>query len=252
MRVISLCPSLTDIFLHIGEGEPAGVTVHCEPQLDSVRVGSPKSVDFSAIDSVRPDLILADQNENRPEEIRELQKKYKVMTFDVRSVQAVLEAVSALGRALERNEEALRLIQEIGAAADTVKEKIKGLEPLPAQILLWNTPFLTVNFDTYASRIVEAAGGTNVFRQDPVREIPIEIEDMIDKDPKLLLLASDPYPFKKQHVKKFREYRVFSKIPIELVSGHYLSRYGPMTAEALLFFQQLIEKARAFAPGPPA
>ena len=72
---------------------------------------------------------------------------------------------------------------------------------------------------------------------------------MIDKDPKLLLLASEPYPFKKKNVKKFREYKVFSKIPIELVSGHYLTRYGPVTIEALDFFSTLIEK-HGFIPNP--
>ena len=142
------------------------------------------------------------------------------------------------------------LNEKIKSSYDTVRAKAAGKEPLQTLILLWNTPFLTINFDTYASRIIEACGGYNVFHQDPVYEIPIELEDMIEKDPQLLLLASEPFPFKKQHLKKFREYRIFSKIPLELVSGHYLSRYGPVTLEALKFFEALIQKSTRILSSP--
>ncbi len=249
MRAVSLSPSLTDILLSVSREDLAGVTLHCPQELTQQRVGAPKLVDFAAIRAIRPDLILADQHENRPEELRELQKEFKVVSFSVLSPEAAAEAASAVGREVNKIKEGQKLAGDIMQAVSAARQKAKESEPLPVLLLLWNTPFLTVNFDTYPSRLLEACGGYNVFHSDPVREIPIEIEDMVDKDPRLLLLASDPYPFKKHNIKRFREYRVFSKIPIELAGGHELSRYGPMTITAIEKFQKTIEKARELTRG---
>lgn len=248
MKVISLCPSLTDLAIRLGGRELlCGVTDHC-PELEGIaRLGSPKALNLEEIERLAPDLILSDMVENRPEELRPLQKKFKVELYEVRSIQGVMDAAATMGRSLGRIPQANAFIDEIRKTADEVKTNTASETPLRTLILLWNTPFLTVNFDTYASRLIESCGAYNIFHQDPVHEIPIEIEDMIDNNPQLLLLASDPYPFKKRHIKNFRDYRIFSKIPIELVSGHYLSRYGPVTLEALRFFEALILKHRSTA-----
>jgi iron complex transport system substrate-binding protein len=246
MKVVSLCPSLTDIAVHLGgQGALCGVTDYCPEIEGAVRLGSPKALKLEEIVRLAPDLILADMTENRPEELRPLQQKFKVEVYEVRSVQAVMDATATMGRSLGRIPQANAFVEEIRKVADEVKRNTASETPLRTLILLWNTPFLTVNFDTYASRLIETCGAYNVFHQDPVHEIPIEIEDMIDNNPQLLLLASEPYPFKKRHIKNFRDYRIFSKIPIELVSGHYLSRYGPLTLEALRFFESLILKHRS-------
>ncbi len=248
MRVISLCPSITDTVIAVG-GQKflAGVTDHC-PELDGpARLGSPKALNLAEIERLSPDLIFADAVDNRPEEIRVLQKKFKVESFEVRSIQAVMDAAASAGRSLGLIASSQAFVEEIRKAAAEVRQGLAEAQPLRTLILLWNMPFLTVNFDTYASRLIEHCGAYNVFHQDPVHEIPIELEDMIDNNPELLLLASEPFPFQKRHIKKFREYRIFSKIPIELVSGHYLSRYGPVTIEALKFFETLIRKSRPAA-----
>lgn len=251
MKIVSLCPSITDIIVHIGgQSLLCGVTDHCPEVPGAAKLGSPKALNFSEIERLAPDLILADRIENRPEELRVLQAKFKVETFEVRTLPDLTDVCSAVGRSAGRTAEGKKLADEIHARVSEIRSRVSAEPPLRTLILLWNTPFLTVNFDTYASRLIEACGGWNCFHEDPVHEIPIEIEDMIDKDPQLLLLASEPFPFKKHHVKKFREYRVFSKIPIELVSGHYLSRYGPLTLEALKFFETLIRKSRTAAGAP--
>ena len=243
MRIISLCPSITDIILHIGGKEMlCGVTDHC-PEIPGVmRLGSPKALKFSEIEKLSPDLILADKGDNRPEELRPLQQKFKVEILEVRSLQEVLDAVAVIGRSIQKIEGASKLNEEIGRTISETRARATGKTPLRTLILLWNMPFLTVNFNTYPSRLIETCGATNVFHQDPVYEIPIELEDMIEKEPQLLLLASEPYPFKKQQLKKFREYQIFSRIPLELVDGYYFCRYGPMTIEALKFFEALIQK----------
>ena len=100
MKIVSLSRSFTEILESFGRAsELVGITDHCPLLAEAPsRVGSPKSLRFEAIDSLHPDLILADARENRLEEIRELQKKFHVVSFDVRSVDQAMDAIRTLGR----------------------------------------------------------------------------------------------------------------------------------------------------------
>ncbi|HXV27388.1 MAG TPA: helical backbone metal receptor, partial [bacterium] len=193
---------------------------------------------------LRPDCILACESDNRPEQIRELKKRFPVRSFAVRSIPAVLDTIHDLGRFMQKPEEARAIKNKILLEQDKSRQAAEGKNPVPTLVLIWNQPFLTVNFDTYISRLIEASGGYNVFHSDPLPEFPVELEDMIEKGPQLLLLPSVPFPFKKSHIAYFRKYRIFSSIPIEIVKGDLFSRFGPKTVEALRILRSLIaEKA---------
>ena len=251
MRIVSLSPSFTEILKALGEAVSlAGITDHCpaagEP---AVAIGSPKFLEISKIEGLRPDVILADLNENRLDEIRRFEKKFRVLSFDVRSVSAAKDAVGALARLTGKTAEGAEMIRAIQAEEEENKKIFSGQASVPALILLWNRPYLTVNFDTYASRLLESSGGVNVFHEDPVREFPIEMEDMIEKNPELLFLAKAPFPFTSRHAAGFRKYRVFSKIRIELIDGKLFSRFGPRTAEALKTLRGILTSLAVPAKG---
>jgi iron complex transport system substrate-binding protein len=263
VRIISLSPSFTEIIQSIVESDClVAVTDHCPEILvrqahhpersrgtpRMPRIGSPKALNIEGIKALSADLLLVDQNENRPEEIRELEKHFKIMPFDVRSPQAAMDAVWSIGRLLGRTDESGQLTAEIANELEQNKQVFQGQPAVRALILLWNQPYLTVNFDTYISRLVESSGAYNIFHADPIREFAIEIEDMIDNRPEIVFLATDPYPFKKRHIANFRQYRIFSKIPIQLIDGRYFSRFGPNTVEALQFLRNTISSVLTFKP----
>ena len=248
-KVVSLSPSFTEILEKFGRaGELAGITDHC-PELPHApaRLGSPKALRLDLIEGLKPDLILSAARENRPEEIRALEKKFRVVSFDVRSVESVLDLVAALGRLADAPEESRELAAEIAEEQRLCKAE-KDLPRVRTMILLWNIPLLTVNFDTLISRVIETAGGLNVFREDPLPEFPVELEDMIEKEPEVLFLPTAPFPFKKKDIKHFRQYRIFSKIPIELVDGRLFSNFGPATLDALRAFREIFSKVRVCQP----
>jgi len=243
MRIVSLSPSFTEILQALqSDSDLVGVTHHC-PHKSVPRaalIGSPKALDLETIKSLRPDLILAHDHENRPEELKRLRDKRNVLSFDIRSIQHVIDTIHTIGDTLGKRKEAEVLKNRIKEAWKKNQEELAGGEPIPVLILLWNNPFLTVNFDTYTSRLLETCGGSNIFRSDPIPEFAVEIEDMIDRNPRILLLPKSPYPFAKRHIEGFRKYRVFSKIRIELIDGTLISRFGPRTVEALKTFRDLI------------
>ena len=244
MRIISLSPSLTEIVISLKAADQlVGVSNVCEVgEANLQRVGSCKALEFSKIDSLSPECVLADSQDNRPEEIQRLQKKWNTKVFDVKSLDQVCDTVMELGRLVQKRPEAELLVKGIRGEASGNEEIFLGQAKKRTLILIWDTPYLTLNYDSYPSHLVEASGGVNVFHEEPVREFPVEMEDMIEKNPEVLLLPTDPAPFKSKHVSNFRRYRIFSKIPIHLIEGKLFSRYGVQTVEALKRLREIYKE----------
>ncbi len=222
------------------ERDLIGVTDDCPKSITSnFRLGSPKALNLEGFAEIQPDLILADAGQNRPDQIRQLKEKYHVISYEFFSIPSLIKAVGDLGELLEKAEPAKKLIREI----DEVWEPAPA-NPVRTLILLWNSPFLTVNAQTYASSIIEAAGGLNVFRNDPVPEIPIEIEDMIDQTPDLILLPGAPFPFTEEHLNYFQNLPPFYQKRVRLIDGAWMTRSGPQTVSALKGLKGIIQEVR--------
>lgn len=235
MRIVSLSPSLTEILAALGAADRlVGATDACEIGAAGVtRLGSPKAIQVSKVETLDPDWILADALDNRPEEIQTLAKRGRVKLFDVRKIDQVSDTVAELGRLVAKPGEAGNLCGLIQGEMKLNAEAFQSSPKKRTVLLIWDQPYLTVNFDTYPSRLIEASGGANAFREEPLHEFPVEMEDLLEKDPELLLLPGEPAPFREKHVRQFRKYRIFSQIPIHLLDGKLFSRYGVQTGEAL-------------------
>ena len=243
MRIVSLSPSITEILIGLKAGnELVGTIDVCE--VDGTRleqVGSPKSIQIKKIEALSPDWVLVDSHDNRPEDIQLIQKKWRTKIFEAKKLDQVCDAVTELGRLVEKKCEAARLNEAIQREVLICQEVFRDHQKKRTVLLIWDTPYLTVNFDTYASHLMEASGGVNVFRREPLREFPVEMEDMIEKDPEILLLCGEPAPFHPKHIDQFRKYRIFSKIPIHIVDGKLLGQYGAQTVEALRKLRNIYE-----------
>ncbi|HET8642588.1 MAG TPA: helical backbone metal receptor, partial [Pseudonocardiaceae bacterium] len=70
-RVVSLVPSITETVAVSAPGLLAGVTDYCThpPDLDVPRIGGSKYPDLDAVLAARPDLVLANAEENRPQDV---------------------------------------------------------------------------------------------------------------------------------------------------------------------------------------
>lgn len=220
MKIVSLSPSLTEIL------EALKIS-------DTLVSLSSKANFLREIETTAPEWVLVDSQESRPEEVEVLRRRWKTKLFQVKTLEGVLDCAAELGRLVGKRKESQELNEAIQGEIQRNQEIFRDRERKRTILLLWNQPYLTVNFDTYASRLLEASGGINVFREEPLREFPVEVEDMIEKNPAFLLLSSDPAPFQARHVDEFRRYRIFSQIPIHLVDGKLFSGYGPRTIQAL-------------------
>lgn len=126
-RIVSLVPSQTELLFALGlDEEIIGITDYCIHPAENcgrkTKVGGPKSVDFAVIATLKPDLIIANKEENSREEIESLSGTYPVWISDIYTLDDALDMIRGIGALVNRASE----------AGDIVSRILTGLEgPAP-------------------------------------------------------------------------------------------------------------------------
>jgi len=224
-RVISLVPSLTQTIADLcGADSLVGVTSFCvHPQ--SIRkqaalIGGTKTVKIERIKELEPDIIFANKEENTSEIVQELEKYFPVYVTEVKTVAQSLEMLKSLGQVLNKEAESAQFILKINQVMDSMNLPSR---PQKAAYLIWNDPIMTCGSDTFIHSVMQLAGFENAF-QDQTRYPTVSIQDMQAAQLDYLLLSSEPYKFKQEHVAEFQSYLPNTKVI--LVDGEIFSWHG--------------------------
>jgi ABC-type Fe3+-hydroxamate transport system substrate-binding protein len=237
-RIISLVPSQTELLFDLGlDKEVIGITKFCVHPAEwfrsKTRVGGTKQLKMDIIQQLQPDLIIANKEENVKEQIEELEKQFPVWTSNVNNLDDAYEMIRQVGSIVDKEQEANEMVDRI--KENFARLKTKDSRPKTAY-LIWQNPYMTVGADTFIHSMLEAAGFDNVF-SDKKRYPEITIEDLHIAHCQLLLLSSEPYPFKQKQAEEIRE-KGF-KGQILLVDGEMFSWYGSRLLQASDYFKQL-------------
>ncbi len=239
-RIISLVPSQTELLADLGlTTEVVGITKFCvhpdEWFHNKTRVGGTKKLNMEVIHALQPDLIIANKEENVKEQIEELEKHYPVWVSDVNTPDDAYEMISMIGHIVGKEKKSEEII-------GTIKDEFAKLTPLqssPSAIyLIWQKPFMTVGGDSFIHSMMQAAGITNCFAAAK-RYPEITLEEIKAKKPELLLLSSEPFPFKQKHIDEFKNHLPATKII--LADGEMFSWYGSRLRKAPAYFQTLFD-----------
>lgn len=247
MRIVSLCPSLTELVFELGCGEQlVGRTRFCVRPTGAVdeveRVGGTKNPKIERIVALAPDLVLLNEEENRAEDADALRSAgLRCHTSMPRTVAEVAAAVRSIGTTLGRREEADRIARNIEASHDRVRAATYGLPPVPFAYLIWRDPYMVVGGDTYVSALLTDAGGKNVFTGGE-RYPSITLEGLLGADPQLVLLSSEPFPFTEKHRGELAAETGMPMTRFRLVDGELLSWHGPRTAAGLEYANKLLRE----------
>lgn len=245
-RIVSLVPSQTELLWHLGlEAETVGITSFCiHPPgwlRTKTKVGGTKSIKADLIRQLNPDLIIANKEENVKEQIEELANDYPVWVTDVNNLDACLNMISDIGRLTGKEKKADSLAEGIRknfAELQTTDPEIsiKGHKPRTAY-LIWRKPYMTVGGDTFIHDMISRCGFENVFSERK-RYPEISVAELQAANPQLLLLSSEPYPFKQQHIDELSS--VLPGCRIMLADGEFFSWYGSRLFDAPGYFKKLI------------
>jgi ABC-type Fe3+-hydroxamate transport system substrate-binding protein len=254
-RVVSLVPSLTEA-VAAAEGGRAlivGATNWCSHPADLrvERIGGTKNPDPARIAALRPDLVLANEEENRAADLDALRAAgFAVWVTVVRRLE---QAFSSLDRMitvacglprpawLERAEAAWSARSEPPDQSPTVSRTTTT-----AVIPIWRRPWMVLGRDTFAGDLLRRLGIENVYGDHPERYPAIRLDALWERGADLVVLPDEPYAFSAEDGPES-----FPGIPAALVSGRHLTWYGPSLAEAPeVLARQLAPGSRVVVTGP--
>jgi ABC-type Fe3+-hydroxamate transport system substrate-binding protein len=246
-RIISLVPSQTELLFDLGlNAEIVGITKFCvHPQhwfKTKERVGGTKTVNTNSIKQLKPDLIIANKEENIKEQIEELAKDYPVWLTDVNKLSDTLQMIADIGVLTGRTEAATTLNEGVNNAFNKIS-KLKN--PVKTAYLIWRNPYMTVGGDTFIHDMLQHCGFENIF-SDETRYPEVSITQLQTAGCQLLLLSSEPYPFKQEHIDELRSQLAGTKII--LADGEYFSWYGSRSLKSPTYFTQLIAQIQTLIP----
>jgi ABC-type Fe3+-hydroxamate transport system substrate-binding protein len=242
MRIISLVPSVTETLFELGLGEKiVAVTRWCVRPPDQVKnkpkVGGTKNPKLNSIVDWRPDIVILDCDENRKEDAEELEKAgIKTYSIFPKSVEDSIDLIRNLGELFGVQEKTKAWIEEIKDR----KESLRGAPRYSSLILIWRSPYITVNSDTYVDSASRMFGFDNVLGSHPERYPRITTEEIRNADPECVLFPDEPYPFRPKHVDAFKEQfpdiRAVKENRLLHFDGTYIAWHGYGTLRALREF----------------
>jgi ABC-type Fe3+-hydroxamate transport system substrate-binding protein len=224
-RIISLVPSLTEALFAFGLGAHiVGVTDYCTEPQPEVRakptIGGTKNPNMQAILRLAPDLVVANVEENRRQDVESLQAHgIPVFVCFPRTVAEALVTLRTLARAADVEARAAPVLEKIGAVYEETTAFTAARRKVRVFCPIWKDPWMTINRETFMHDMIETCGGTNIFadrkRRFPLaadlgerpesdaaqvegrdRRYPrVTLEEMAGLMPEVILLPDEPYRF---------------------------------------------------------
>jgi ABC-type Fe3+-hydroxamate transport system substrate-binding protein len=236
-RVVSLVPSLTEAVAVSAPGLLVGATDYCThpASLDVPRVGGSKYPSVERVLALTPDLVLANAEENRPEDVAAL--RTAGVAVWVTFPRTLDEAFDSLGR----------MLAVLGVAAPAWLDEARRAWAAPPEfgetvvVPVWRRPWIVLGSQTFAGDVLARLGLVNVYSDAAERYPRPKLADIAPSD--LVVLPDEPYAFTAADGPE-----AFPGRPCALVSGRYLTWYGPSLAEAReVLTRQLSPAARVYA-----
>ncbi len=253
MRIVSLCPSLTELVFDLGLGESlVGVTKFCVHPADGVRgiekVGGTKTPKIDRIREIGPDLVLLNEEENRVEDAEALEAAGLAchVSFPKTAIDTA-EMVRSIGEAVHRPGEAERIARAIEEAAHRARVSSKGRPPVRYAYLIWRDPLMSVSGDTFISDLLRLAGGEIAFDDRPKRYPVLEPEELAAAGLDAVLLSTEPFPFQEKHIDEVSRATGLAPEIFHIVDGEMLSWHGSRTPAGIGYAVKVFGRVREAA-----
>lgn len=243
-KIISLVPSQTELLYELGlDAEVAGITRFCirprEWFQTKTRIGGTKTVNIEKVKTLKPDLIIANKEENIKEQVEALKTICPVWISDVANLGDATRMIAEIGCMTGKSSNAENLIYRIKAGFEKLKSNVQlpAGKNLNVLYLVWKKPWMAAGTHTFINDMLERCGFVNAFSHK-ARYPHLDKEEIMQMNPKFIFLSSEPFPFREKHLKEIRAMFPHS-VPV-LVNGEYFSWYGSRLADAPGYFEELL------------
>ena len=250
MRLVSLCPSVTELLCDLGAGAKlVGVTRYCShpPEVIAAveKVGGTKDPKVDRIVELAPDLVFMNAEENRVEDSDALTAAGLRCHSDLpKTVEQTAAMVRRVGDAVGRRSAAEKIAGEIERRAERVRRAAAGRRTVRWAYLIWRKPWMAAGGDTFVDALLSLAGGRNVFGDSEQRYPAFTPEQLVARAPDVVLLATEPFPFEPKHMRELSEITGWPAARFAIVDGQDLSWHGSRTPRGIDYAERVIESVR--------
>lgn len=237
-RIISLVPSQTELLYDLGlTEEVVGITKFCihprEWFKSKTMVGGTKQYKMDRIAKLKPDLIIGNKEENERLQIEELAKNYPVWMSDITTLEDAYKMIVQVGQLVNKSQTAEFLVTQIKAQ---FKQLTPSPKPCKVAYFIWHKPLMVAAKGTFINELLEKSGFENVYAHKE-RYPATSPEELRMLNPDIILLSSEPFPFKTKHIEAFSTY--CQPLAISLVDGELFSWYGSRLLKSASYFNKL-------------
>ena len=249
IRIVSLVPSQTELLYDLGlEDKIVGITKFCvHPyhfKSTKAIVGGTKQVKFDKIAELKPDIIIANKEENTLEIVEALKLICPVWVTDIVTIEDNFKMIFDFGQLFNCRTEAQKWIDKIRFAYDDFLAFVKDMPEQKVAYFIWKNPYMAAGEDNFINEMLKLNRFKNIYDgnpRTPGRYPEVIIQKLrIQGDPDIVFLSSEPYPFKDEDAFEIGRFTHHAKVVF--VDGEMFSWYGSRLLKAFAYFKKLRQR----------
>ncbi len=244
-RIVSLVPSQTELLVDLGlEDLIVGTTKFCvhPAHIKSTKeiIGGTKNIKVDKIKALKPDIILCNKEENTKEIVETCELIAPTHVSNIYTLNDVKELIEQYGKLFSCRTESKRILEKLQFKIIGFKNFIANKPKKKVAYFIWRNPWMVAGDNNFINHILQLNHFENIYNNKP-RYPEIELKKIrLEGDPELILLSSEPYPFKEEHAFEIGRFTHHAKTIF--VDGEMFSWYGSRLLKAFDYFKQLHQR----------
>lgn len=250
-RIISLAPSITEILFYLNLGDKiVGVTDFCNYPKEARKkpsIGWLISPDIEKIISLKPDLVFATAEGNRPDIVDTLDRvNIKVYVLDPHNLEDILRQIISIGKITGHEETAIEKVRGLTLRIEAIKKRVQTGNGVRTMVLYLVSvePIISAGPGSFIYDIIKIAGGENVAPQSPARYPRIEMEEIVQRDPEVIIAPQDIIGSIRSWKNRWGRISAVRNNKIYPIDPDIISRPGPRIVDGLEYIYGYIHEIK--------
>ena len=244
-RIVSLAPNITEILFALQLGNKVvGVTDFCDYPEEAKykpKVGWLISPNIENIISLQPDIVFATTEGNKPEIVDELERmNIKTYVLNPHNINSILSNITAIGTVTGQGIAAREIVTSLNLRIDAIKKRASEGRPKRVIYLVSTDPVISAGPGSFIHDLILTAGGVNVLSDSPIRYPRIDMEEIILKDPEVIIVPTDLIDQLQGWKKRWGGISAFKNGMVYPINPDIISRPGPRIIDGLELINEYI------------
>lgn len=244
-RIVSAAPNLTEILFALGLGEQvvgvANGSDYPAAAATKLRIGTFWQPNVEAVIAAQPDLVLTLSFEQQKSLATRLTRiGYSSLPLAIWTMEDLFNAITVIGRATGREEDARRLNADMTARIERLQKRLAGRSKTRVLWVVQREPLRVGGRNTFVNELIELAGGENAIGPTLHKYPPIGGEQVLACGAEVIIEpAMMPDQMETQRVQTLTYWQRFAGLPavaggrLHIVDGDIVSRLGPRVCDGI-------------------